>query len=226
MASDISGMKDDFVEPDQDKDLRLIKRGFYFFGAVAIAGLLIYATHVPSWVQLAEVVGSGLLIASASFLLGALLGFIFAIPRALQGQRLLDHGEPEADSSMASGPSPAYQVNTNLEQISDWLTKIIVGVGLVQLGRVPEYARRLGDYFSSCLGNAAFSPAVAVTLIVAFLVFGFLTGYLITRLYVTGALKRAEGDVKPVEPTSGIRIGVGPEQIDVVTKPSDLPVDN
>jgi hypothetical protein len=35
-----------------------------------------------------------------------------------------------------------------------------LGVGLVQLTKVPEYARRLGNYFSNCLGNAACSPAM------------------------------------------------------------------
>lgn len=92
-----------------------------------------------------------------------------------------------------------YQVNTNLEQISDWLTKIIVGIGLVQLGKMPEYVNRLGDYFGDCFGDAPGNAAIAVVVIIAFLVLGFLVGYLITRLYVTGAFKRAERDkVKPV----------------------------
>lgn len=117
--------------------------------------------------------------------------------------------------------APGYQVNTNLEQISDWLTKILVGVGLVQLGKVPDYARSLGSSLAPCLGDAPCSGAIAVTLVLAFLVFGFLIGYLVTRLYVTGALKRAEGgDPKDVEPPSDINIGLKPEQIEIVSNPN------
>jgi len=215
----------ELTESAEDRDLRWIRTGFFFFGAIAVLGLAVYAAQYCSsssvWAQLAGIIGSGLLIASASFLLGALLGFIFAIPRALQGQRLADQSssDKKSDTATSARPELEYQVNTNLEQISDWLTKIIVGIGLVQLGRVPEYARRLGDYFSNCLGHAACSPAIAVTLILAFLVFGFLAGYLVTRLYVTGALKRAEAERKAVGPTSGIPI----ETKDYVVKgPADL----
>jgi hypothetical protein len=158
--------------------------------------------------QVCGILGSGLLIACASFGLGSLLGFIFAIPRALQSQRLTDQGNLDAKTEL-TGPSKRvleYQVNTNLEQISDWLTKILVGVGLVELGKVPDYAKRLGNYYASCLGNAACSPSVAVTIVVVFLVNGFLAGYLITRLYVTGALKRAETEKTEVGPPSSIPI--------------------
>ena len=34
--------------------------------------------------------------------------------------------------------------NTNLEQISDWLTKIIVGVGLVEIWAVIEWFDDIG----------------------------------------------------------------------------------
>ena len=205
---------EDPAQNERDKDLRWIKRGFYFFGTAAILGLLIYSLQfVGSWIRCTEIIGAGLLIATASFMVGTLLGFVFAIPRALQGQR----SETPTDQPRST---PDYQVNTNLEQISDWLTKILVGVGLVQLAKVPDYARKLGRSLAPCLGDAPCSAAIAVTLVVAFLVFGFLTGYLVTRLYVTGALKRAEGGgKKDVEPPSGIDIGLKPEQIEIVSNP-------
>ncbi|MGB9266061.1 MAG: hypothetical protein WCB56_11465 [Terriglobales bacterium] len=211
----ISSSQDDPVQTERDKDLRWIKIGFYFFGAIAILGLLIYSLHyAASWIRFTEIIGAGLLIATASFMLGTLLGFVFAIPRALQGQR----SDNQTDHSRST---PDYQVNTNLEQISDWLTKILVGVGLVQLGKVPEYARSLGRSLAPCLGDAPSSSAIGVILVLAFLVFGFLTGYLVTRLYVTGALKRAEGSgSKDVEAPSGINIGLRPEQIEVVSPPN------
>ncbi len=54
---------------------------------------------------------------------GFLVGFLFGIPRVLQGEDVLPGQQPEY----------RQRVNTNLEQISDWLTKIIVGLGLVEL---------------------------------------------------------------------------------------------
>ena len=206
MADDLSEAAvkvDDAASNEQNQDIRWTKNGVLFFGSLGVVGLLLYAIQYVlqgKTAQVCGILGSGLLIACASFGLGSLLGFIFAIPRALQAQRATDPGNSKAVLE--------YQVNTNLEQISDWLTKILVGVGLVQLGRVPEYARRVGGYYSSCLGNAACSASVAVTIIVVFLVNGFLAGYLITRLYVTGALKRAEAEKTAVGSTSDITFGV------------------
>jgi hypothetical protein len=204
---------------DQDRDIRWAKTGVLFFGGLGVIGILISAFQYvlqgrPG--QVCGIIGSGLLIACASFGIGSLLGFIFAIPRALQSQRSTDQSNHEGRTELTglSRPVLEYQVNTNLEQISDWLTKILVGVGLVQLGKVPEYARRLGSYYSSCLGNAPCSPPLAVTIITVFLVNGFLAGYLITRLYVTGALKRAETEKTVVGP---------PSSIDFQTKEIELP---
>lgn len=58
---------------------------------------------------------------------GFLIGFLFGIPKVLQ-----------ANETVAARANPQYRVNKNLEQISDWLTKIIVGLGLVQLRSVPR----------------------------------------------------------------------------------------
>ena len=198
-------------EPDQDRDIRWAKTGVLFFGSLGVGGLLIFALQYAfegKTAQVCGILGSGLLIACGSFGLGSLLGFIFAIPRALQAQRSTDQANQGAKTEPTglSRPVLEYQVNTNLEQISDWLTKILVGVGLVQLTKVPEYARRLGGYFASCLGNTSSSPSVAVTVIVLFLANGFLGGYLITRLYITGALKRAETEKTEVGPTQDIDI--------------------
>jgi len=43
---------------------------------------------------------------------------------------------------------PGYSGNTNLEQISDWLTKILVGVGLTQLREIPGQVQRLATQCS------------------------------------------------------------------------------
>src|SRR4051812_22645802 len=70
---------------------------------------------------------SGVALAAATA--GAVAGFIFGIPRSLQGDA------PAADGVMR-GAVATPRDNTNLEQISDWLTKILVGVGLTQIGHL------------------------------------------------------------------------------------------
>ena len=45
----------------------------------------------------------------------------------------------------ASAQKPVYTDDTNLEDASDWLTKIIVGLGLVQFGEFTAFIGAMGD---------------------------------------------------------------------------------
>jgi tetratricopeptide (TPR) repeat protein len=121
----------------------------------------------------------GLLVAGAALLAGAMLGFLFGIPRTLQ------------DTDAKAG----YQVNTNLEQISDWLTKIIVGVTLVELREIPALLLELNEYLAPALGGGRRGEAFAGTVIPYFFIAGFFLGYLGTRLYLAGAIVEADRDL-------------------------------
>jgi len=71
-----------------------------------------------------------------------LLGFLFGIPRVLQK----DSQSEAAESKSGIVPrSAGYQliINTNLDDVSDWLTKILLGVGLVELQKLPSLVYRL-----------------------------------------------------------------------------------
>ncbi len=126
--------------------------------------------------------------AMASSGVGAVIGFIFGIPKLLQ-----------ADQSSGSGqggtPSPQlarYSANTNLEQISDWLTKIIVGISLVNATALLGHFRHAVEQLAAGLPPLAATtvPAsasdanttFAYALVVYFLITGFFAGYLLTRL--------------------------------------------
>jgi hypothetical protein len=64
-----------------------------------------------------------IMIAVASMLAGGLVGFLFGIPGTIQQAR---EGEDTSLESQQSENKPlTYAPNTNLEQISDWLTKIL-----------------------------------------------------------------------------------------------------
>jgi hypothetical protein len=83
-------------------------------------------------------------------------------------------------------------VNTNLEQVSDWLTKILVGIGLVEFTRIIDSS---GAVFTKL--GAAFAPredaaVLAGTLVVSGMVLGFLGGYVVTRTWLTRIFLKAD----------------------------------
>lgn len=135
-----------------------------------------------------------LLWALACFAVGGLTGFLFGIPRVVQREGTLTDFEATLSEREAKEGSRAedyrQRVNTNLEQISDWLTKIIVGIGLVELKNVPRYLESVADFMAS--ESAHVWPAFAGAVIVYFSVIGFLSGYLLTRLFLQGAFSRAD----------------------------------
>jgi hypothetical protein len=88
-----------------------------------------------------QILALALLIAGGAFVTGGLLGFLFGIPRALTGR---------AEDDVESGRG--YGANTNLEQISDWLTKILVGVGLVQITTIGRHFGDLITFLGPALG--------------------------------------------------------------------------
>lgn len=101
---------------------------------------------------------------------GGLLGFLFGVPRV---------GVREIDSS-------SHRPNSNIEVVSDWLTKIIVGVGLLQFRAIGEFLERLATDLGSSLpmGAAGGGKQFATAVIIYFFVAGAIQGYLLTRMYL------------------------------------------
>lgn len=152
------------------------------------AGALITALCIcgPSFIAGSE--WFALVWAVACLATGFLTGFLFGIPKVTQ---------PAQDGKESKEQAYRQSVNTNLEQISDWLTKIIVGLGLVELRKVPELMKNLADWIAKAFcdpANAYFPVAVSLSsaIVVYFAILGFLAGYLITRLFFAGAFGRAD----------------------------------
>lgn len=103
----------------------------------------------------------------AAAALAAIVGLVFGIPRA--------RAEYNAEQS------ERYSSNSNLEQISDWLTRLLVGAGLVELTSLPGLVDDASSFFGE---NMSVSNARAFT--AAALAYGtglgFGAGYLWTRL--------------------------------------------
>ena len=155
------------------EDLRfweVLAFGAYFLGLLAIG---LYAFAEGSW----RVFGVLWIVGTAAWLAGTALGFIFGVPRV-----------------RSDNPIPAEKIvntsivpNTNLEQISDWLTKIIVGATLVQLGPLTDSIGRLSVIVGKSLGTAKFPIDGAVVgggVLILYFVAGFIWGYLWCSLRV------------------------------------------
>ncbi len=138
------------------------------------------------WKSFFIALGTGLLIAGASFSSGALSGFLFGIPR------IINSLAPKS----AEMTQNVILHNDNLVQISDWLTKIIVGVGLTQINALPGKLYKLGDMISPCFNISSSRPGshnleitIAISILLYFLILGFITSYLWTRIYFGNILK-------------------------------------
>lgn len=182
--------------PDQSE--RALRTLLYAM-LIGVIAVLIYAIDSNNWTRFVTTVGTGVVVAAAALLIGGLLGFLFGIPRTLQQ---LSSPAPASDtpenqdgaraSAGATGERPEYQANTNLEQISDWLTKILVGVGLTQVREIGDKLHTLSGAVASALGNTSGNRSFALSLILVYLVVGFLFSYLWTRLYLPGAFRKAD----------------------------------
>src|SRR6266536_2432132 len=155
-------------------------RRLLIIAAIATLGIVASSLQFKGWTAV-SVASVGVLVAAASALVGGLLGFLFGIPRTLQSQEA-----PRA------GGETEILANTNLEQISDWLTKILVGVGLVQLGKVGDALGRLAGSLKPALGDSASSPTAGIAIMVTFALVGFLISWLWTRIFLPGAFRAAD----------------------------------
>ncbi len=144
--------------------------------------LLIIGISVK-WGNILVVLGLSLSIAFAALFTGGIIGFLFGIPRRLQ-----------AANSTTASPNDKYTDNTNLEEISDWLTKIIVGVTLVQLpaieAKLNTLCLNLEKSFGSSFGkdSGGFAYTYSGAIIIFYFLCGFLAVYLWARTYLTETL--------------------------------------
>lgn len=172
---------------------------------LALLGIGVFAAFQPDLAAFASVLTVALLLATTCLLVGGLVGFLFAIPRSLQQGEEPPPEAAEEPQDEDVAPQQArqrrragYQANTNLEQISDWLTKILVGVGLTQLGEIRTGFLALAEYFGPALGGTAASGPFTVVVVATFLTCGFLVGYLWSRLYLASAFSRADRQARTV----------------------------
>lgn len=169
----------------------------------------------------ADAAAKVLLWVMASLVAGGAVGFLFGIPKsaspgstpadttkdtkdpkdtghAEDAKGTKDTVDTEDKRSVPGNDGRGARPNTNLEEVSDWLTKIIVGLGLVHLKDISAYVSKISWTVAASLTSQPVPTpgemSVAMALVVGFVVLGFLFGYLYTRLFLQGAFQRSDFD--------------------------------
>ncbi len=184
-------------EAQRGQDIRHVNRAV--FGVLGFSAIVLLLIGLRT-----SAVGPVLLWALASVAAGGAVGFLFGIPRAAAALRPAGDAAPAADATagrprrLLAAPDAGLRANTNLEEVSDWLTKIIVGLGLVHL-------QDLRDIVAATAANAAAALApvpgagdvsLATALIVGCTIEGFFLGYIYTRLFLQVAFARSDTDLQ------------------------------
>lgn len=113
-----------------------------------------------------------LLIAFAAFISGYFLGTLFGMPKRNNAQ----------DSN--------YALNNSLVEISEWLTKIIVGLGLINLKQIPGYMKKFGAFVQETTGVTDGSINIfSISIVIFFSLFGLYIGYNYMRLVLSRQYK-------------------------------------
>jgi hypothetical protein len=151
-------------------------------GVILFAGgaNVLYAWSVGNW----SIATSALLVSAGAFAAGGMLGFLFGLPRIVAAATFTTEG-------------PALRSSNSLEEIVDWLTKILVGLGLVELGKIIASGSDFMKFLEPTFGDKVKgSQAVALADITFFAIAGFIALYYITRVFVAPAFKQVEDDLR------------------------------
>jgi hypothetical protein len=111
---------------------------------------------------------------------GALLGFLFGVPRV--NRRLAARA--------------ALLPNTNIEEISDWATKMIVGIGVANFRGISDYGWTITRGLAAALGS---THEFAMGLVGYFVLVGIVQGYLLTRMFLAREFVRIGQDSTPAD---------------------------
>ncbi|MEM1406736.1 MAG: hypothetical protein AAGG59_08180 [Bacteroidota bacterium] len=170
-------LKNDKPEDDSAKDQSRILRFLLVPLFFIIISCYLYSLGQDSFATSFAILLS---IGFGALLIGCLIGFLFGIPKT---KAALDKENEDSEFDIR-----LPNVNTNLEEISDWLTKILIGVGIVELIQLTKYLKQL----TSSIAKDSLAPKpLVIGLIAGMGIIGFFTGYLFTRLFLSTAFYRS-----------------------------------
>jgi len=170
-----------------------IQRGVMIVAIVLLVSMIVVAILLAMATRDGGAGVTSFVLFAAAGAVGAALGFLFGLPRARVSDLAGDGttGTTEAPVPVTKA-STYYLTNSNLIKVSDWLTTIVIGLGLVNLGKVGPAVRAMAHALEAPLGSAAYSGAVGVGVLIVGLLAGFLLDYLWTSIRVRELLEESE----------------------------------
>jgi hypothetical protein len=143
-----------------------------FLGLVPVVGYPIFIPEIGG-----RIIFIGLLLALASFIACFFTGTLFGMPKR----------------NNKNGAKNDYALNNGLIEISDWLTKIIVGLVLINLKEIPSYFISLGEYVSiSTKYKGELLNIYTIGIVIYFGFLGLYIGYNYMRLVLSNKYKKAD----------------------------------
>jgi hypothetical protein len=166
---------------------------------LGVVGILVYTGANSTF-------GVGLVAAIAAAAVGLVVGLLFGVPRAIssgaarqnvQASNINLHSVLKPESFIGTEDNtPQQQTNvgsevfissTNLAEVSDWLTKLLLGAGLVSITRLGGPVGRLIDSTAAGLSTSSSvsgsAKVVAGAILFGFFAMGFLDGYILTTVW-------------------------------------------
>lgn len=120
---------------------------------------------------------AGLLLGAAFLMVGGLLGFVFGLP------------SPHPQRPLTEDRVGPVTVNTNLEKVSNWLTKVLLGAGLVYIRELVRAFFDAGEYVAQA-ANIERGAAILSATGVALAISGLAVAYLFTRFNLVPGFER------------------------------------
>ena len=171
----------DFMMQAMRKEERSIGSALLVGCILGLVGLIGFAASVPLFGS--RLLFIGLLLAVATFVSGSFIGTLFGMPRR----------------NNAEDSTNAYTLNNSLVEIADWLTKIIVGLGLVNLKQLPAELMSIGEFVNRSIGGKGLGVNVFVnSIVVYFGVLGIYIGYNYMRLVLSQKYKKADDAMQEI----------------------------
>lgn len=138
----------------------------------------------------------------AFFISGCVLGFVFGIPKKYQNKQASVQLDKAGKPLQPADPN--YTDNSSLEEISDWITKIIIGLSLVQFNAIVSMIENAASRINASLQGAVNADKAyqldfyvfSYALIIFYPIAGAIICYLWTRIEFPYILDQKDRDIK------------------------------
>jgi len=135
----------------------------YLITITSTAIILLYSLNSRTFANYVHLSGTLILLQFLSFFIGSFLGFLFGFPA---------HDNVQFQDK--------YQRNSSLKEITSWLTKIIVGITLIELKDIFYYSQKLVRNLSNYLVNDDSQIVIITSILGIFFVLGFIVLYILS----------------------------------------------